>query len=553
MAEESANFKRKTKIIATLGVSTSSKEVLIELIRAGMDVARISHRFIKGDKEEILANLKEAIAETGIQVGIMLGLRESDIRFGTYQNTPLRLKKNDIIRVSTHADETDKSCTLWCNNKEFSSMVTPGDKLLVDFGKIILTVLSSEFSDSENQNMSRSFVDICASNVHTDIDSSKSGNIMYMLNSANNSSSGVKKQNTFHEDIHRPKRHSPKHHHHGAKIVVCRVDNDCTISVHKPVHITSADGHEVPTSDVTVSEDFKLIEWANENNVDFIVFKQVHNEEDLNFLMDLSSGNAKKFLGLQNKTTVSQFDKFICETDGVVIGRGTLALETSLADVIKIQKNTTKKCNELGKPVVISTQLLENMVLHNKPTTPEVTDITNAVLDGVDALLLSGETAYGHDPVRAFKVCANICIEAEKHLDYQGECEHIKKILGSNITITENTCYSAVTTVLSTNAKAIICLTESGKTAQIISRFMPPCAIVALTNNQVTERQMRIIRGVYPFYVTETQEIELIDRIHDIVRNDGFAQEGDNIVVVGGLMFNFSAGSTCSLKILKVK
>ncbi|OMJ66273.1 hypothetical protein SteCoe_36938 [Stentor coeruleus] len=269
--------------------------------------------------------------------------------------------------------------------------------------------------------------------------------------------------------------------------------------------------------------------------------------------MDLSSGNAKKILGLQNKTTVSQFDNFICETDGVVIGRGTLALETSLAEVIKIQKHTTKKCNELGKPVIISTQLLENMVNHNKPTTPEVTDITNAVLDGVDALLLSGETAYGHDPVRAFKVCANICIEAEKHLDYQGRCEHIKSIIGSNITISENTCYSAVTTVLSNHAKAIVCLTESGKTAQLISRFMPPCAIVALTNSQVTVRQMRIIRGVYPFYVTETQESELVDKIHNIIRKENFAQEGDDIVVVGGLMFNFSAGSTCSLKILKVK
>ncbi|OMJ91911.1 hypothetical protein SteCoe_5472 [Stentor coeruleus] len=554
MVEESSNIKRKTKIIVTLGESSSSKGVLVELIKAGMDVARISNRFLKGEKQDVLINLQEAIKETGIHVGVMLGLRESDIRIGTFGKSPLRLKKNDLVRISTHAEQSEINCTLWCNNKEFSSMVTPGDKLLVDFGKIILTVLSNESSDSESYSFSRSFTSIASQDLNLDIDSSKSGNIMYMLNSTQKIESSLKRQktNSFNENLLRPKRITPKNHR-GAKIVMCRVENDCTITVHKPVHISSSDGHEIPTSDATVSEDFKLIEWANENNVDFIVFKQVRNEEDLGFLMDLASSNIKKFLGLQNKGTVTQFEKLITETDGVVIGRGTLALETSLADVCRIQKKTVKRCNELGKPVIISTQLLESMVFHNTPTRSEVTDITNAVLDGTDALMLSGETAYGHDPVRAFNACARICIEAEKYLDCQGECERIKKLLGNNITITENTCYSAVTTVLSTHAKVIVCLTESGRTAQIISRFMPPCAIVSLTNSEVTERQMRIIRGVYPFFVKETQESELKDRIFEIVKTGNFAEVGDNIVVVGGLLYNFAAGHTCSLKILVVK
>ena len=158
-----------------------------------------------------------------------------------------------------------------------------------------------------------------------------------------------------------------------------------------------------------------------------------------------------------------------------------------------------------------------------------------------------------HKPVHAFNACAKICIEAEKFLNYTGQCEKIKKHLGSGITVTENTCFSAVTTVLSINAKAIVCLTESGRTAQIISRFIPPCVIVALTNSEMTCRQMRIIRGVYPFHVKEERESDLLEKIFEIVKNNKFAQEGDFIVIVGGISHNFEAGATCSMKILTAK
>ena len=544
--------RRKTKIIVTLGQSSSNKEVLVELINAGMDIARISNRFLQIDKQEVLQNLQEAMEETGIQVGVMLGLRESDIRIGTFTKNPMRLKKGDIIRITPNPDETDNFHTLLCNNKEFPSLVSPGDKLLVDFGKIILTVLENDSVDSED--FSRSSNDLFNSKYMPEIDSCKVGNIMFMLNTSSKPAEIVEKKpkmNSF-NFIQRPKRvigKSPK----SSKIVLCSVETDCIITVNKPVHISSANKKETPLSDLTAPEDFKLIEWADANSIDFIVYKQVRNEEDLDFLVSLSSTNAKKILGLQNKSSLSIFEELIQNTDGVVIGRGTLAFETSLADVCRIQKQVVSRCNELSKPVVISTQLLEGMVFSSAPTRSEVTDITNAVLDGADALMLSGETAYGVDPVRAFNACARICVEAERFLDYQGQCEKIKKILGREITITENTCFSAVTTVICTHAKVIVCFTESGRTAQIISRFMPPCAIVALTNSQRTCRQMKIIRGVCPFYVTEENEIELQAIVFEIIKNNRFGVVGDNIVLVGGLLLNFAAGATCSLRLLTVK
>ena len=554
MFGETEPTRRKTKIIVTLGQSSSSKDVLVELIKAGMDIARISNRFLKIDKQEVLQNLQEAMAETGIQVGVMLGLRESDIRIGTFTKNSLRLKKGDIVRITSNPDETEHFYTLWCNNKEFSSMVTPGDKLLVDFGKIIFTVLENGSLDSEEPPSSRSSSDLFDSKYMPEIDSCKVGNIMFMLNTSTKPSTPLEKRpktNSF-NSIKRPKRvlsKSPRTN----KIVLCTVETDCMITVHKPVHISSASKKETLLSDLTAPEDFKLIEWADTNNIDFIVYKQVRTEEDLDFLVSLSSITAKKILGLQNKSSLSVFEELVHNTDGVVIGRGTLAFETSLADVCRIQKQVVRRCNELSKPVVISTQLLESMVHSSSPTRSEVTDITNAVLDGADALMLSGETAYGVDPVRAFNACARICVEAERFLDYTGQCEKIKKILGNEITITENTCFSAVTTVICTHAKVIVCYTESGRTAQIISRFMPPCAIVALTNSQRTCRQMKIIRGVCPFYVTEESEVELEAQVFEIIKRNGFGDVGDNIVLVGGLLLNFAAGATCSLRILTVK
>ena len=538
--------RRKTKIICTLGERSSSKEMLVELIKAGMDVARISSRFLKVDKQEVLKNLNEAMEETNTKVGIMVGLRESDIRIGTFDKRALRLKKNDLVRISTNLEDCTKPNTLWCNNKEFSSMVRVGDKLLVDFGKIILTVITEELQTCKTE----SYIQL--PDIHSEEDSSKIGNIMYMLNTnKSNDCNRWNRSSSYNDDLQRPKR-QPKNEKL-TKSVLCLVENDCILAVHKPVLISSGNQIGTPTSDVTAQEDFKLIEWANDNEIDFIVFKQARNKDDLDFLVNLCCPNTTKILGLQNKETLEMFDSIVEDADGVIIGRGTLALETSLADVCRIQKKVVRKCNELAKPVIISTQLLESMVYNNIPARSEVTDITNAVLDGADALMLSGETAFGHDPIRAFLACHRICIEAEKFLNYTEQCEKIKKMLGNQITVTENTCYSAVTTVLSIGAKVIVCLTESGKTAQLISRFMPPCAIVALTNSRKTEKKMKIIRGVYPFYVTEQQESDLQDRIFRIVKSQKFAETGEFIVIAGGLLHNFDAGNTCSLKILTVK
>jgi len=530
--------KRKTKIVVTLGRNSTSKEMLVQLIRSGMDIARISNRFLTIDRKEVLKNLKEAVELTGVQVGVMLGLRESDMRLYSFDtDSVLELKEGDLVKVVTSSDLNLEGNVIRCNNKEFPDLVKPGDKLLIDFGKVEFSVVSVE---SITHIMSKTLIDLQALNTTL-------WNFNRQLNCRQELSFEVPripKSNSYNA-IQRPKRKHPKSPKF-PKVVLCRVETDCLFTAHKPVHICPVNSKETPISYATDIEDIKAIEWAAQNSIDFVVYKQVRDAEDLSTLLNFYLPQTKRFVGIQNKNSVDIMEEIITEGDGVVVGRGMLALETSLPQVFRIQKTIVKRCNELAKPVVISTQLLESMVSNSRPSRSEVTDITNAVLDGCDALILTGETAYGENPVRALEACSKICIEAERYLDYQKHLDYILRTLGSNISVAENICYCAVRSVLSLKAALIVCTTESGKTAQIISRFLPPCPILALTNSQRVLRQLKIVRGVFPSFLENPSEV--LQRTFEIAGE--FAVSGDILVFVGGSHNEFCQGKTCSFKIL---
>lgn len=528
------NLIRKTKIACTLGKSSSSKEVLTELLRAGMDIARISDRFLTIDKQEVLSNLREAMEETGIQVGIMVGLRESDLRLGNPDSSdPLVLQKDDIVYITTTSVQGIDGPVIQCNNMEFPNLVNPGDSLLIDFGKIIFTVIEIKNLEKTNDRGSSS------------------------------EELGVPLVKSMHEIInkpivthhrsdslnHRPKRSKPKTKGH-KRIVLCKVEHNCVFSSINPVHIRPIN-RRTPVSYANDIEDIKDGNWASENDLDFLVYKQVRDKNDIDDIMILNLPNVKRFIGIQNKDSADIKEDLIEAFDGIVIGRGMLALETSLAEVCRIQKEIIKLCNELGKPVIISTQLLESMIHDRYPSSSEVTDITNAVLDGCDCLLLTGETAFGDNPVAALQACSEICLEAEKYLDYTGQCELIFNKLLNNISVTENVCYCAVRAIQALNGKLIVCVTKSGYTAELISRFMPRCTILALTNSMKTLHMLKIVRGVYPAIVTEYGGL-LVTQATEIIKSTGLAKIGDIVAYVGAFEDEFLEGSTSALRIITI-
>ncbi|CAG9325760.1 pyk [Blepharisma stoltei] len=531
---------RKTKIACTLGKASSSKEVIIDLINAGMDIARISDRFLEIDKQTVLNNLRDAMKETGKHVGVMLGLRESDLRLGNFNSSiSLKLRKGDFVRIySSNLLEIKGENIIHCNNKEFPNLVDPGDKLLIDFGKIVFTVESIQNTNKPKFPSSLQISHNGGTSHHVP-----------QVKSFEERSSSTDRPKLYKSDslniIRRPRRltpHIPKSQRK-EKIVCCRVDHDCVLSEHKPCHIRPSGSKKPPISCANDIYDFADIRWACDNDIDFIVYKQLRDEEDLHDFHNIPLPNVKKFIGIQNSCAAQNSEALIQACDGVMIGRGMLALETSLADVCTIQKEIVKRCNELSKPVIISTQLLETMVHQKHPSSAEVTDISNAILDGCDALLLTGETAYGDHPVLALQTCEQICLEAEKYLDYNFQCEKILETIQSSITIAENVCYCAVRSVLALKGKIIICQTRSGRTAQQISRFMPPCLILALTNSPKTTRFLKAVRGVYPSMVEDPQK-PLIEIAIDKAKEVNLVERGDTVVYVGGTRDTFDTETT---------
>lgn len=538
-----------TKIIVTLGIHSSSQEELVQLIQAGMDVARISDRFLlASNKTEVLRNLKAAMAETGKQVGVMLSLRESDIRFKTAEaGGYLQLHEGDIVKVVTDSSVVSSGeKIILCNNKEFPHLVKPNDKLLIDFGSIIFTVIDVENSEQRQ-----------ATKVASALNGKTKDNIIYKLNASGDQpiiEAEVSRKAVPVLGSDRPVRIKPKSPR-SKHVVVCRVENECTFWAHKPVHISPSDPEiGQPVISMThETEDIKALEWANENDIDFVVYKQVREKDDLVDMLKFSVPNAKKFVGIQSKEASDIYADLLRMADGIVIGRGSLALETSLAHVCQLQKDITMEANSCGKPVIISTQILESMVHSATPGVTEVMDVTNAVIDGCDGLILTAETAYGLNPVRAVRACVQLCLEAESVIDYERENEKMLRGM-SSMSIIENICYCAVRSVLSIQAHLIACISTSGATALMISHFRPPCPILAITNKQKTVRQLRITRGVFPAYYDETArlDIALVNVAMEIAVRDGLASSGDVFVYVSGGNHSFQYGDTSSLRICKV-
>lgn len=519
---------RKTKIIVTLGKSSSDVSMLKALILGGMDMVRIGDRFVS-DKQAVLDNLKIAIRETGITVGVMLGLRESDMRVSSLSPTEvLQLEEGQIIHLTTNQGHKPTASTIYCNNAEFPSLVVPGDKLLIDFGKVILTVVDLECELSE------------------DLLEDHSKPKKHSLTHENEGDHPIIHESHSEVTIPRLKR-IPKPEKHTVT-VVCRVDHNCILVHSKPLHISTHDGRPQPISNSNDVEDIKNIRWAVENDIDVVVFKQIRETSDL---VDYSCSDYRRFIGIQNKDSLEVGRELVSITDGCVIGRGMLALETSLPEVCKVQKEVSAYCNELAKPLIISTQLLESMCTNSVPSRSEVNDITNAVLDGCDALLLSAETAFGHHPLVALEACSRICLETEESQEYARIAMLAMQKRPRCLTITENICYCAVQSVLKVKATVIICISERGVSALTLAKYKPACPILAITNNLRTLKYLRIVRGVIPTIMTDLTG-EFFPRALQQAIDFQLAVPGDSVVYIGGGSDSFATGDTCTLRISKV-
>ena len=299
----------------------------------------------------------------------------------------------------------------------------------------------------------------------------------------------------------------------------------------------------LPDSDLSVAsltkKDLHDLEFGLKHDVDFIALSFVRRSEDIDELKEILKkrrSGAKIIAKIETPQAIRNIDEIINKADGIMVARGDLAIEVPAEQVPLIQKMIIEKCNDLGKPVITATQMLESMIKNPIPTRAEVSDVANAILDGTDAIMLSEETALGDHPVEAVRMMSKIAREIEK--DYP---ERMITHSGDNgaTDITDSITGSVVKAAHDVGAKAIVALTESGFTARMISRYKPGPAILVLSPNEKTCRQAHLSFGCFPAHI---KRYKTLSEAASIVRQrcliEKIASKGDRVVIACGAPFN---------------
>jgi len=300
------------------------------------------------------------------------------------------------------------------------------------------------------------------------------------------------------------------------------------------------------------AKDFKDIEFAVKEEFDFLALSFVRKPDDV--------AKAKKIIGnfnsnipviakIEKEEAVDAFDEVLAQADGIMIARGDLGVEMASEQVPLIQKKIIKVCNNAGKPVITATQMLESMIYNARPTRAETSDVANAVIDGSDAVMLSGETAVGKYPFKAAETMKRIIDGVESEI---GKGRSIIEQVLENPNIEDAVTAAACRAAETLKAKAIVAYTQSGLTALRISKHRPRTRILAITPFESIRRQLAIYWGVRSARVEEVLDTEsMVDTAKKIVKNNGYAKSGDIIVITSGTPIGVS-GTTNLINVQKI-
>ena len=302
-------------------------------------------------------------------------------------------------------------------------------------------------------------------------------------------------------------------------------------------------GARLSCSALTPKDKKDAIEFGIKNGVDFIALSFVRSAKDIEDLREIlveKKSTAKIVAKIETPEAIENLDKIIAATDVVMVARGDLAVEMPAEDVPHLQKMIIKKCNIVGKPVIVATQMLESMINVPMPTRAEVTDVTNAILDGADAVMLSAETAVGNNPLAVIQTMANIAKRTERDmlaLEIVDNKEHIGRTVNA-------ISHSAIQIASEIEAVAIVILTESGFSARKIIRYRPTQPIVALTPHKNIHLQLQLSFGCNSYIFKNSKTVkETVSRAVEFIRGKKLAKKGERIVIVAGVPFGTS-GST---------
>ncbi|MFT8870818.1 MAG: pyruvate kinase [Sporolactobacillus sp.] len=469
---------RKTKIVCTLGPASDTVERLVQLIHAGMNVARFN--FSHGSHEEHhqkVINLKKAMEITGKTIGILLDTKGPEIRTHDMATPEVLLEAGKSVDISTTEVKgtADKFSITYA---ELIDDIHVGTKILIDDGLIELEVTG---------------IDKEAGLIHNTI-----------LNT------GVLKSKKG--------------------IIVPNV------SINLP-GMTDRDADDIV--------------FGIGEGIDFIAASFVRHASDVlairKLCEDHNAHDIHIFPKIESQEAVDNIEEILKVSDGIMVARGDLGVEIPPEDVPLVQKRLIKMCNKVGKTVITATQMLDSMIRNPRCTRAEASDVANAIFDGTDAIMLSGETASGKWPVEAVTTMNNIATKTETALDYPNILRHLSKT--SEKTITSAIGEAVAHTALSLDVGAIITSTVSGHTARVVSHYRPKAPIIAVTNSERVAHKMALAWGVTPVLseLAKTTD-EMFDIAVDSALKSGLVKKGELVVITAGLPVA-EAGTTNLLRI----
>jgi len=338
-----------------------------------------------------------------------------------------------------------------------------------------------------------------------------------------------------------------------------RALNSGAISSHKGVNLPKT-AVDLPA----LSEKDKAdLRFGVKNGVDMVFASFIRRAQDVTDIREVlgaDGASIKIIVKIENEQGLENFDEILRETDGVMVARGDMGIEIPPSQVFIAQKMIIAKSNIAGKPVICATQMLESMTVNPRPTRAEISDVANAVLDGADCVMLSGETAKGKYPIESVLMMAETCYVAESAICHPPLYDELRDASPRRLDTAETVAMAAVAAAFEQNASAIIVLSTSGNSARLISKYRPNVPIITVTRNQQSARQMHLHRGCYPFWYPEPRGVpdnmwqtDVDNRIRFGLRSAlelNLIQKGTTVIAVQG--WKGGLGHTNTLRILSV-
>ncbi|MBE9127450.1 pyruvate kinase [Coleofasciculus sp. LEGE 07081] len=320
------------------------------------------------------------------------------------------------------------------------------------------------------------------------------------------------------------------------------------LSSHKGVNLPET---YLPVTAVT-EKDLNDLRFGLQSGVDWIAVSFVRSPQDLEpvkRMIEASGTKARVIAKIEKREAVESFEEILSIADGIMIARGDLGVETPLDQVPLIQKRLIKRCNQAGKPVITATQMLESMISAPDPTRAEATDVANSILDGTDAVMLSGETAVGQYPIAAVEMMNNIAFQTEQVLEERFEQSAYPSC---SLSVTESVAEAACRMASKLGARGIFCNTGSGGAARWVSKYRPKTPIIAFTSKEITYRQLALSWGVQPYLISDVNYAEeMLTNVVNAALEMELAEHGDKVVITSGVPIG-TPGTTSLIKIHQI-